>query len=161
MAVALFDTNILIDVLKGYQPAIDELAYWDESIISAITWMEIMAGTNDGDRHDIGQFLGSFKVIQTDNMIMALAAEIRRTSIAVGPKVALPDTIIMATGLMFSDVTVTRNKKDFELANRLSTGHVRIPYELTNTTPVGFINIVPPPGPPLPPRPFELTKAWL
>lgn len=28
MALALFDTNILIDCLKGYQPTIDKGAYW-------------------------------------------------------------------------------------------------------------------------------------
>jgi predicted nucleic acid-binding protein len=43
MAVALFDTNILIDCLKGYQPAIDEVEYWDDACISVITWMEVVA----------------------------------------------------------------------------------------------------------------------
>jgi hypothetical protein len=37
MAVALFDTNILIDFLKGYKPAIDEIEYWDDAVISSIT----------------------------------------------------------------------------------------------------------------------------
>ena len=52
MALALFDTNILIDYLRGYQPAIDEIEYWDDAVISSITWMELMAGakTNEDER---------------------------------------------------------------------------------------------------------------
>jgi predicted nucleic acid-binding protein len=136
MAVAVFDTNILIDFLKGYQPAIDEFSYWDEAIISAITWMEVMAGTKDDDRADIVDFLASFTVVQTDPMTMRLASDLRRTSIEMGKKMPLPDAVIMATGLIYGDMTVTRNKKDFQLANQWAPGHVRIPYELTGTTPV-------------------------
>jgi predicted nucleic acid-binding protein len=143
MAVALFDTNILIDFLKGYKPAIEELEYWDEAIISAITWMELMAGV--GDRDDEGclrELLSNFRVIHTDDHIMEFAAALRRGSIQLGRKVALPDTIIMATGQFHSDVVITRNKKDFRLIRH--TGKLRIPYELTNTDPVGFINAVHP-----------------
>lgn len=41
MALVLFDTNILIDALHGYEHALQELAHWDEPSISAVTWMEI------------------------------------------------------------------------------------------------------------------------
>jgi predicted nucleic acid-binding protein len=143
MAVALFDTNILIDFLRGYQPAIDEIEYWDDAVISSITWMELMAGARDRDDEKyLAEFLSNFRVIHTDDIIMNLAASLRRGSIQLGPKVALPDTIIMATGQLDSDVVITRNKKDFRLLKHL--GKLRIPYELTNTDPVGFINVVAP-----------------
>lgn len=143
MAVALFDTNILIDFLKGYGPAIEELEYWDDAVISSITWMELMAGakTHD-DENDLAELLSNFRVIHTDDHIMKIAASIRRGSIELRAKVALPDTIIMATGQMHSDVVITRNKKDFKILRTL--GKLRIPYELTNTDPVCFINAVPP-----------------
>jgi predicted nucleic acid-binding protein len=44
MVAALFDTNILIDYLRGIDAARDELAYYTEKCISIITWMEVMAG---------------------------------------------------------------------------------------------------------------------
>lgn len=71
MALVLFDTNILIDALKGYSPAIQELEYWDEPAISAITWMEVMAGTRD-DYDEVLGFLNSFgfEIIQTNEAIM-------------------------------------------------------------------------------------------
>lgn len=46
MAPVVFDTNILIDVLKGYEQVLAELAYWDERYMSAMTWMEVLAGTD-------------------------------------------------------------------------------------------------------------------
>lgn len=143
MAVALFDTNILIDFLKGYRPAIEELEFWDDAVISSITWMELMAGakTHD-DEVCLEELLSNFRVIHTDDYIMKQAALIRRGSIQIGRKVALPDTIIMATGLLHSSMVITRNKKDFRLLRH--TGKLRIPYELTHTDPVGFINAVPP-----------------
>ncbi|MYN20079.1 VapC toxin family PIN domain ribonuclease [Rugamonas sp. FT107W] len=87
MALVLFDTNILIDALKGYSPAIQELEYWDEPAISAITWMEVMAGTRD-DYDEVLGFLNSFgfEIIQTNEAIMIASMEIRRMSIRMGQK---------------------------------------------------------------------------
>ncbi|MES2758304.1 MAG: PIN domain-containing protein [Pseudomonadota bacterium] len=78
MAIALFDTNILIDYLKGYPLAIAEVEYWNKGIISAITWMEVMAGAKESDRADIAMFLSQFDVIHTDGLIMEFAASISR-----------------------------------------------------------------------------------
>lgn len=151
MELVLFDTNILIDALKGYKPALDELEYWELPAISAITWMEIFAGTSREEQSAIVSFLDIFEVIHTDDAIMSMAAEIRRTSIIIKQKIALPDAIIMATGALMAEYTVTRNTKDFK------HGNVRVPYELTATVPVQFINIVPPPTqrPPSPPSFFS------
>jgi predicted nucleic acid-binding protein len=148
VAVALFDTNILIDCLKGYQPAIDEVAYWDEAIISAISWMEVMAGATDEDRGAIVEFLENFNVIHTDQYIMDLAATLRKDSIDLKKKVALPDAIIMATGMLHANFVVTRNTRDFAMLVSLRPQLLRIPYEVTDTNPVGFVNVEPPSGQP-------------
>lgn len=145
MAVALFDTNILIDCLKGYQPAIDEVEYWDDASISAITWMEVMAGVKADERSAILDFLDGFEVIHTDRQIMTFAADLRSVSINAGRKLALPDAIIMTTGIFRAQVTITRNRRDFKLAELLQC-QVRTPYELTDTSPVGFTHITPPPS---------------
>jgi predicted nucleic acid-binding protein len=147
MAVVLFDTNILIDCLKGYGPAIVEVAYWESACISAITWMEVVAGAKGDEHHLIVDFLTGFEVVHTDDAIMTLAAELRRISIETKPKIALPDAIIMATGMICAQTTITRNRRDFKLAERMR-GHVRTPYELTDGEPIGFKNVIPPPGPP-------------
>jgi predicted nucleic acid-binding protein len=148
MALVLFDTNILIDALKGYELALDELEYWDEPAISVITWMEIIAGADGDERASILKFLEMFEVIHTNDQIMMVAADVRRTRIVERAKIALPDTIILATGALMAQFVVTRNTKDFRY------GNVRVPYELTPTDPVQFINIVPPPGIRPPPWPL-------
>jgi predicted nucleic acid-binding protein len=139
MALVLFDTNILIDSFNGIQEAFDELDYYPDAAISAITWMEVIAGTPPADLPKIRQFLTAtgFAVIQTDEAIMNEAAAIRGASIRIPPKIALPDAIIMATGNVTNRLVITRNKKDFRGLN------VRIPYELETTNVVKVVNVIP------------------
>lgn len=141
MAVVLFDTNILIDALKGYPEAIRELAFWDEPAISVITWMEVFAGANVTEVPTLDRFIADFgfEVIHTDDAIMREAARIRSDARRIGPKIALPDAVIIATALNRKLVIVTRDKKDFQgLA-------VRFPYELKTTSAgVCVVNATPP-----------------
>ena len=140
MALVLYDTNILIDALKGYEQALQELAYWDEPAISAVTWMEVYAGATPDEVPRLDELIANvgFEVIHTDRDIMKLAAEIRGDSIRKGPKVGLPDAIIMATALHLKLQIITRNKKDFKGSN------VRFPYELVTNTTVQVVNTIPP-----------------
>jgi hypothetical protein len=41
MAIALFDSSILIDNLNGHAAAALEILSYDDAIISSITWMEV------------------------------------------------------------------------------------------------------------------------
>ena len=43
---ALFDTNILIDYLLGYEEAAKEIELYDDIFISVITKMEVLVGAN-------------------------------------------------------------------------------------------------------------------
>ena len=140
MALVLFDSNILIDALKGYEEALQELSYWDEPAISAVTWMEIYAGATANDVPRLDELIVGvgFEIIQTDEAVMRAAAQIRGESLRKGPKIALPDAIIMATAQSLDLKIITRNKKDFKGQN------VRIPYELVTHTTVEVINAIPP-----------------
>jgi predicted nucleic acid-binding protein len=44
---ALFDTNILIDFLKGVPEAEIEFEAWHDKAISLISWIEVMVGVSD------------------------------------------------------------------------------------------------------------------
>ncbi len=140
MALVLFDSNILIDALKGYEQALQELAYWDEPAISVVTWMEVYAGATPNEVPRLDELMANigFEIIQTDEAIMKLAAQIRGESIRKGPKIALPDAIIMATAMHRNLTVITRNKRDFK------GQAVRIPYELVTNTTVEVINAIPP-----------------
>lgn len=111
MALVLFDSNIIIDALKGYEQALQELAYWDEPAISALTWMEVYAGATPDEVPRLDELIEEigFEVIHTDDEIMKQAAQIRGESIRKGSKIALPDAIIMATAVTRNLTIVTRN----------------------------------------------------
>jgi len=47
--IAVFDTNIVIDVLNGLSEADDEYARYERVLISRITWMEVLVGAQDDD----------------------------------------------------------------------------------------------------------------
>ena len=57
MVKALFDTNILIDALKGIKQARAELERYDQAAISIITWMEVMVGAESAVAPATGAFL--------------------------------------------------------------------------------------------------------
>ncbi|MDQ1919075.1 PIN domain-containing protein [Massilia pseudoviolaceinigra] len=142
MALVLFDTNILVDALKGIPEAFRELDYFADPAISAVTWMELIAGAPLSEQPRARAFLVSlrFEVIHTNDAIMHEAASVRGASSRRPPKIALPDAIIKATGNVTQRLIITRNKKDFVGAN------IRIPYELETQTIVQIINVMPPPA---------------
>jgi predicted nucleic acid-binding protein len=143
MALVLFDTNILVDALKGIPEARQELDYYADPAISAVSWMELIAGVPLMEQLRAHAFLVNlrFEVIHTNDAIMHEAAAVRGASVRRPPKMALPDAIIRATGNVTKRIIITRNKKDFVGPN------IRIPYELDTQTIVHVINVVPPPPP--------------
>jgi len=44
MVKALFDTNILIDYLRGIEASRTELDRYEDKAISIVTWMEVLVG---------------------------------------------------------------------------------------------------------------------
>lgn len=140
MALVLFDSNILIDALKGYEQALIELAYWNDPAISSITWMEVYAGATIDEIPKLNELVETvrFKIFHTSDAIMKRATQIRSASLRQSRKTALPDAIIMATALEMDAILITRNKRDFK------GRRVRIPYELRTQTLVQVVNIVAP-----------------
>lgn len=63
MVKPLFDTNILIDYLRGFPEAEIELDRHAEKAISVITWMEVLIGTQDALEQDTCEFLSGFEII--------------------------------------------------------------------------------------------------
>ena len=132
MALILFDTNIFIDMLGGCKQATAELSSYDFPAISAITYMELRAGQmlRLHEKPVLDVLLAEFQIIQIDQLVMARAIEIRGTSLAIGPKVKLPDAIIAATASAYGIPIVTRNPKDFQWEGI----DVHIPYDYDSTT---------------------------
>ncbi len=118
---ALFDTNILIDYLNGISAARDEIARYEHKLISPITWMEVMVGTNSGNEVATQYFLSLFLQIPITSTVAERAVLIRKQQ-----KIRLPDAIIWATAQTENALLISRNIKDFPE----SAADVRVPYQL-------------------------------
>nr|WP_296750727.1 type II toxin-antitoxin system VapC family toxin [Thioalkalivibrio sp.] len=117
----LFDTNILIDYLNGIDAAREEIAAYPHPMISTITWVEVMVGSQIDEEVAVRQFLDRFLQVQLDATVAERAVSIRRQI-----RIRLPDAIIWASAQMEDALLVTRNSRDFP---RLAPD-VRIPYSL-------------------------------
>ncbi len=118
---ALFDTNILIDYLNGIESAFKEIEKYSPKLISRITWMEIMVGTDREDRSEVRKFLQKFSICDLSASIAEKALDLR-----VEMKLKLPDAIIYATAREEGCLFVTRNKKDFNV----NLPDIREPYKI-------------------------------
>ena len=119
---ALFDSNILIDYLNGYDEAAAELARHRDRLISVITWMEVLVGARSDEEAEIIElFLRDFVVIPLTRAVARGAVEIRQVH-----RLRLPDAIVWSSARSESALLVTRNTKDFPIAEP----GVRVPYEL-------------------------------
>lgn len=121
MVNALFDTNILIDYLKGIDAARDELDRYRDKAISIVTWMEVMVGTTSATANTTRAFLDRFRHVQLDDAVAQHAVTLRRAH-----RIKLPDAIVWASAHLHSMLFVTRNTKDFPV----DEPGVRIPYRI-------------------------------
>jgi predicted nucleic acid-binding protein len=117
---ALFDTNVLIDYLKGIEEAREEIERYRVRLISPVTWMEVLVGgRNEEETEVIEMFLRDFRTIDITRRVAREAIEVRKAR-----RLRLPDAIIWASARVESALLVTRNSKDFPA----SEPGVRIPY---------------------------------
>ena len=116
---AIFDTNILIDYLMGYEQAKIELKQYNSPQISIITKMEVLIGTTEDNEEIIRDFLDNFIIIPLNEDIAEIAVEIRKKN-----KIKLPDAIIWATAKYKNSLLITRNIKDFSI----QSADIKIPY---------------------------------
>ena len=77
MSDPFFDTHILIDWLKDYPKATNELSRYKKHRISRIVWTELLAGVPIEERAQLQQALSSFEVVEIDTRIASAAADIR------------------------------------------------------------------------------------
>jgi hypothetical protein len=117
----LFDTNILIDYLRGISQARAECDKYSDRAVSIITWMEVMAGSTAANEADARSCLLNFYTLPLTAEVAERAFLLRRVS-----GIKLPDAIIQATAEGSGRVLITRNTRDFPSG----TPGVRIPYTL-------------------------------
>jgi predicted nucleic acid-binding protein len=119
---AVFDTNILVDYLKGVRAAKEELEKYRVRQISIITFIEVMVGAkNATEESAIRGFLATFEVLE-------LSAEIAQEAISLRKELRLkiPDAIVYATARTQGCILVSRNSKEL----KQDWPDIRIPYRI-------------------------------
>lgn len=120
--VAVFDTNILIDLFSGHQQAAKVMEQYPINRgISLMTWIEVMVGAK---KH--GQEMRTREVLEAFD-VLPISAAVAERSVMMRQQhgMKLPDAIILATAQVNSRLLVTRNSKDFA-----GISGVTIPYNL-------------------------------
>lgn len=107
---AVFDTNILIDYLKGIPQAAAEVERYEEKWISVITFMEVLAGVETPEEAVVvRRFLAAFKTMDLNTAVSERAVHLCREK-----KLKLPDAIVYASARELGCALLTRNTKDFK-----------------------------------------------
>jgi len=119
---AVFDTNILIDYLRGVAAAADEIERFETKYISIITYIEVLVGLDDeAIIQQVKHFLNTFDVVMVNHKVADLSVAARKKY-----KFKVPDAIVFATAQSLDAMLVTRNTKDFPLSIPI----VRMPYSV-------------------------------
>ncbi len=122
---SVYDANILIDVLNGFEIARQEVKHQSDRAISIVTWMEVLIGALPEEEDVVRRLLSEFRLVGLSNRIAEQAVLERRDR-----RIKLPDAVAVATAVIEGGVLVTRNTRDFPKEER----YVRIPYVLPRVT---------------------------
>jgi predicted nucleic acid-binding protein len=121
MSDPVFDTNIVMDWLRGRPQAEHELSRYARHRISRISWLEVVAAEPLETRDYVQSLIAPFEVIEVDGRIAAAAADIHYRT-----RMKLLDAMIFATAQTNGSILVTRNTKDFPAR----MPGIRVPYTL-------------------------------
>jgi len=124
MERSLFDTDVIIDYLRGNRKAVQFLKSFEgEFCVSTITIAELYSGVkSDEEEKDLKYFLSLFTVYPFNNEIAISGVKWRnkwRQSHGMG----LADALIAATANINDMRLISLNKKHFGMLNRLE-----VPY---------------------------------
>jgi len=114
MKQIIFDTDVLIDLLRGNKATLDQvLAVTDNSPLfcSVITIAEIYAGMYPKEKIATDKLLDSLVPISVTNFIARLAGSLRNES----KHVELADCLIAASALNLNAVLVTKNARHYPM----------------------------------------------
>ena len=118
----LLDSDILIDYLRLYQPAINFLESLNkkERNISAISEFELLKGCSNKEQEvRINRFLKQFKILHLSEEIEKVALELFR-KYRWSSGLGIADSLIAATCIKNKIPIVTRNIKHYEKIQTLS-----------------------------------------
>ncbi len=127
MSLTIIDTDILIDVARGDDDAIDCLLRFEKTsslAISAVTQMELIVGCrNKTELNNLEKFLNRYQILRiTDEISDRVIELLEQYFLSHGLLIA--DGLIGATALVHNEAFITKNQRDF----RFIAGLNLLPY---------------------------------
>lgn len=117
----VFDTNILIDALNGLEQARTVLEEYDETFVSVVTYIEVLAGALTVDEERAARrLLATTKTVGVDTLLAEVVVNLRKRR-----RMKLADAVVWATAVHVDGQLVTRDR-DFPRDDPA----IRIPYTL-------------------------------
>ena len=112
----MIDTDILIDVGRGVQEAVDLLRktqLHDALAISVVTQLELMIGCrNKSELSKLDKFIKQFQIIKLNEAISEKAVELLRLY-RLSHGLLIADSLVAATALTFGLPFVSKNQSDY------------------------------------------------
>jgi hypothetical protein len=119
----LVDTDILIDVGRGVQIAVNRLQSETKTsspAIGVITKMELMVGCrNKTELQKLGKFLQHYGIIKVNASISDQAVELL-SDYRLSHGLLIPDAFIAATAIVFAIPLLTKNQSDYRFIPNLN-----------------------------------------
>jgi len=117
----LLDTNVLIDLSHGVEPAQSTVRGWlasrAEVALCAVQIAEYFSGLGPIARPSHGAFLRAFAHWDISRRAAVQAGAYRSVFPRMGIQVSTPDALIAAVARVHSATLVTRNARDFPLTD--------------------------------------------
>ncbi len=119
----LADTDVLIDYLKGIQPAAERIRSYAASQslrTSAVNCFELLSGADQGKPgEEIRRLVSTLPVLPLDLESATRAAGVRRDLAARGLPIGMGDSLIAGIALANGLRLLTRNRKHFQQVDGL------------------------------------------
>lgn len=122
------DSDILIDSLRGREPAASRVALELKTgylATTVVNTFELLSGAkSEQERGKVEQLLAALTIIPLDERAARTAAAIRRRLEVQGQKIGMADYLIAGICLDRSAVLLTRNREHFERVPGLTLGRL-------------------------------------
>jgi predicted nucleic acid-binding protein len=122
------DSDVLIDALRGREPALSRVAREIRAgglATTTISVFELLAGARaESEREKVDALLSSLAILGLDETAGRRAAEVHRFLADRGDPIGNPDCLIAGICLEQSAALLTRNRKHFERVPGLHVGNL-------------------------------------
>lgn len=121
-ALTIVDTDILIDVGRNENKAVDYLAQLEKDttlVISAITQMELIVGCrNKAELREVNHFLRRYHIMSVDEAISTKAVELL-LAYRLSHGLLIADALIAATAIVFETPFASKNQRHYRFISEL------------------------------------------